>query len=1213
MPRRTTRNRNASQSASRAIAIGLACVLLAAVSPARAYDVLLRWTVPPEPDVIDYALYSGSASGVYGPRLAVGPLTNSTIDGIVHYLHTDVPAGSAAYFAVTACNAALLESGLSNEKAYAPIDPVPPRADAGPDLHGPLGSAFTVGSAAAPGINYFWEQISGPPGALSGRTSSSAQFSPSATGTVELALIVYDSDGVAARDTVAIEVEAVVASPSATPAPPTPTSTSTRTHTPTSTASATLTFTPTRTATSTAAVIPTATASSGSQLGFSTYFGGTGMEQFRDAVTDAAGNIYLAGGTGSSGVQTSGAVVDSTFNGMVDVLVVKLSPTGQLLWSSVLGGSNYDRAYAIELAPDGDIVLAGRAGDGFPTTAGVVQPAFAGDDTPSALYGPQDGFIARLSPDGTRLRWATYWGTNDSGAIRDVAVDAQGNVYPASAVSGGFTVPHVTAGALQTTRSSGIDGFYAKISGDGTRVEWCTYLGGNADDGNTPSVAVDSQGLVIQMFTKSTDLPTTAGAHDRTYNGGGDLYVARIAPDGSELLWGTYLGGSGLEFSETHGLAVDPAGDVYVAATTMSTNLPVTAGAAQTVYGGSGTGTSTGLNTNYPGDGFVARLGGADGRLVASTYLGGRYGEGVEGVAVDAAGRLLVTGATYSANFPVTSNAVQQVNAGKSDFFVAQLSADLSSIVYATYVGGSNIDNARAATLDAAGGLIALGETSSTDWPTLNPVQAANGGGTFDAGVVRLLVNATATPTGSPQPTSTATPAQSATATLAPTATSTVPAVASPTDTATAIPSFTRTHTPTSTPSFTRTPTLTPTRTFTETATLTATATVTWTATATASATETAEPTLTFTATSTPTLTASRSETPTLTPTRDPTRTPTMAAATASPSSTPTPVSPRRHRVRGFVGYFSSLQAVPGAHVQALGAETLAADTDPAGQFEIDNLEEANWSVQPYKEGDTGDAVSALDAVYVLQATIGLREFQPFQRTLGDVTGNGTLSALDAATILRRAIGIIDSFPVAERCGSDWVFEPIPDVGGLRLEPSLTSTQCQSGGIAFRPLDNDMDNQSFQAGVIGDCTGNWQPTVEGQVKSASTVGDRLHVTVRQERGDGQGEPRLFIDIDTGNPVFAVTIDVGFESAELARRVRVRTVPAVPQLIRAIDTEHPGRVRVAVASAAALRASGGAMVALSLSIPDGADARVERVKVNEDREWRPASGQGASVW
>lgn len=1241
MDRRTTLTTTAPQRLRWKATLGVTLVLLAIASPASAYDVLLRWTVPPEPDVTEYALYSGPASGSYGPRVPLGALAGSTVDGVVHF-RTNVPDGTPAYFAVTACNTALLESPFSNEKPFTFVNPVPPRADAGPDLAGPLGTVFTVGTASDPGASYFWEQVAGPPGALSMRTGNAAQFTPSATGTVVLSLTAYDANGVAAVDSVTIDVAAPVVSPTETPVPPTPTpsqaATQTATHTPTHT------HTPTRTHTPAA----TPTVSSANQLAFSTYFGGSGMEQFRDAVTDAAGNIYLAGGTGSSAVQTTAGAYDTTFNGNVDVLVVKLAPDGQMLWSSVLGGANYDRAYAIELAPDGDIVVAGRAGSGFPTTAGVVQPVFAGDTHPNTLYGLQDGFIARLSSDGTQLRWATYWGAGDESFIRDIAVDAQGNVYPASYTASGYTNPHVTAGALQTTRSTGIDGLYAKISGDGTRVEWCTYLGGNADDGSTPSVAVDDNGVVIQMYTKSTDLPTTAGAHDRTHNGGADLYVARIAPDGSRVVWGTYLGGSGLEFSETHGLALDAAGDVYVAATTMSTNFPVTAGAAQTTYGGSGTGTSTGLNTNYPGDGFITKLGGTDGRLIASTYLGGSYGEGIEGIAVDASGRPLVAGATYSANFPVTANARQLTNGGKADFFLAQLTADFSAIAYATYLGGANIDNARAVALDTSGGLIAVGEVSSTNWPTRNPVQTANGGGTFDGGVAKVNPAATATPTGSPQPTATATVAATATFTIVPTATATVP-VPDPTNTPTLVPSFTPTFSPTATASFTQTPTETPTRTFTATATHTATATASWTHTPTATMTSTFTPTATatwtWTPTATPTSTSTSTATPTatwtetpvatatsthtpthtvpptatrtLTPTHTPTRTPTLTATptdpTATPSPSPTPAGARKRRVRGFVGYYSTLQAVEATQVEAQGPETLCADTDTTGQFTLDGLDDADWLVRPSKQGGTGEAVTAMDAVYVLQATIGLRDFDAFQQTLGDVTGNGTLSALDAATILRRTVGVIDSFPVADRCGSDWVFEPVPAGNGLSLAPSTASAVCQTGAITFHPLDSDVDNQSFLAGVLGDCTGNWQPIVEGQVSSASTAGEPLRVEVREERASNGSDRRLFITIDTATPVYAVAIDVRTESPNPASGVRVRTIPAVAQMVRVVDAERPGQIRVALASAAPFRAAGGAMVMVSLSIPDGTDVSVDRVKINEGQAWTAARGTSSGVW
>jgi hypothetical protein len=240
---------------------------------------------------------------------------------------------------------------------------------------------------------------------------------------------------------------------------------------------------------------------------------------------------------------------------------------------------------------------------------------------------------------------------------------------------------------------------------------------------------VDSAGNpVVLTATNSTDLPTTAGAWSRTLRGSFDFYVAKLRSDGSGLLWATYLGGSQEERVETHHLAVNALDEVIVAAGTLSTDFPIRGGYDGS-YNGSG-GTGTGANTNYAGDAVVAKLSGDGSRLLASTYLGGRYGDQAEGVWLDGEGNVWVTGGTYSDNFPVSADAYQRVRRGAADGFIAQLSGALDRLLYATYYGGSGIDYLRCAAVDASGYVYFGGQTASTDLPLLRAVQTSAAGET---------------------------------------------------------------------------------------------------------------------------------------------------------------------------------------------------------------------------------------------------------------------------------------------------------------------------------------------------------------------------------------------------------------------------------------------------------------------------------------------------
>jgi hypothetical protein len=466
-----------------------------------------------------------------------------------------------------------------------------------------------------------------------------------------------------------------------------------------------------------------------------TYLGGSDFEHARDIVLDCVGNVYVAGGTRSPRFpSTLGGPA-----GSVDVFVTKYDPQGAPVWSHRFGSPNYDRAYAIELDPSGDVIVAGRMGDGFATTAGVLQETFGGDMDVAAAYGQQDAFVAKLSADG-EIVWATYFGGPGRDFVRDVAVDAAGDVYlAASQVTRDH--PHATVGSFDTTRAS-MDSMAAKIAGDGASVVWAGYLGGSGDDGPEPSIRVDAATgtAVMVVGTPADDLPVTPGAYQSTPGGMWDVFVAKIAPDGASLQYGTYVGGSGGDGLETHNLALGSDGRAWLGMITTSPDLDTTPGTLQTAYGGTGGG-GTGMNTNYPGDGWIGVLSADGSTLEAATFLGGSVGDAVEGIALGPGG-VYVAGGTFSSDFPADGGWMPQqgTHGGNLDGFVAILPEDLASIAYASFVGGGDWDVLRAVAVGFDGSIAGVGETRSTDLPvTANaPDSTYGGGGELDALVVRV-------------------------------------------------------------------------------------------------------------------------------------------------------------------------------------------------------------------------------------------------------------------------------------------------------------------------------------------------------------------------------------------------------------------------------------------------------------------------------------------
>jgi hypothetical protein len=467
------------------------------------------------------------------------------------------------------------------------------------------------------------------------------------------------------------------------------------------------------------------------ELAFSTYIGGSKYEHIRDICADSDGNVYIAGGTTSPDFPTTEGAYQRQHSGMFDIFVTKFNPNGELVWSTLVGGGDYDRAYAIEVDKLGYVYVAGRGGRNAPITPGVVQAEFKGQWQGGPYQSDMNAYVLKLSPNGSQLIWATYFGTGEK--FRDIDIDREGNVYgvwhdPLNAKN-----PHRDswrqeswfAGAFQKEPKGGEGDFgVVKISGDGSRCIWATYLTGSGKETGAGSVRVATDGSVYaETWTFSDDMPTTEGAHDRTHNGQADYYVARLTSDGSDLIFGTYLGGSGQEIHSTHNLAIDRLGNAYVSVWTSSKDFPTTRGAFQREYRG-----------DYS-DWGVAKFSSA-GVLLASTLIGGNAGENPDGIYADDLGNVYLSGYTRSTDFPVTGGAFQ-VHGGQKAVFV-KLSADFSRLRYSTYVGGTKRDDGRTGFLDERGNWYLAGETASADWPTKNAFRATFAGN-GDATVAKFV------------------------------------------------------------------------------------------------------------------------------------------------------------------------------------------------------------------------------------------------------------------------------------------------------------------------------------------------------------------------------------------------------------------------------------------------------------------------------------------
>jgi beta-propeller repeat-containing protein/centrosomal CEP192-like protein len=317
------------------------------------------------------------------------------------------------------------------------------------------------------------------------------------------------------------------------------------------------------------------------------------------------------------------------------------------------------------------------------------------------------------------LSYSTFLGNNGGDVGEGIAVDASGNAYVTGS-TGSLNFP--TASPLQKASGGGADVFVAKLNSTGSALTYSTYLGGGSDDLGS-AIAIDSSGnAYVTGNTSSTDFPTTTGAFQTKYGGSGDAFVAVLNAAGAALVYSSYLGGSSADFGQ--GIAVDSSGNAYVTGSTESTDFP----AVKPLQGGNG-GAS---------DAFVTKVNTSGSTLVYSTYLGGSAADSGQGIAVDASGNAYVAGSTASANFPLASALQPSNGGGAQDAFITKLSADGSTLVYSTYLGGNGADRAFGIALDSSNNAYVAGDTTSTNFPATSGVVQGSSNGSSDAFVSKL-------------------------------------------------------------------------------------------------------------------------------------------------------------------------------------------------------------------------------------------------------------------------------------------------------------------------------------------------------------------------------------------------------------------------------------------------------------------------------------------
>jgi hypothetical protein len=431
---------------------------------------------------------------------------------------------------------------------------------------------------------------------------------------------------------------------------------------------------------------------------FSGYFGGSSQDNITGIGVDSLNNVFATGWTSSNDLPASSGARPK-FAGTVDAFVASFLPNGGALrYCTYLGGSGDDRASGLVTDSTGNIYVTGwTSSTNFPVV-GAVQ---------THLAGTRDAFVTKLNPGGNALIYSTYLGGSGVDAGYAIALSPTNSaVVVGDTTSTNFPVNNK---AFQSKLNGAQDAFVAMLSPAGSALTVATYFGGSGVD-HASSVKLGGVGnIIIGGYTWSNNFPVIK-AYQPKSGGGQDGFVTKMYPDGSNIFWSTYLGGSGGSTGAPEGvnaLCLDQ-NIIVVAGTTSSANFPVTAGSFQSSLAGQS-------------EGFIARFG-APGALLQSTFLGGTLSDGINALAVDFHGNPSVTGFTSSQDFPV-QRPTQNINAGSMDAFVVKLNTTLSSIIFGTYLGGSGSDSGNAIAVDGQSSIVVAGQTGSGDFPVSGSLQ----------------------------------------------------------------------------------------------------------------------------------------------------------------------------------------------------------------------------------------------------------------------------------------------------------------------------------------------------------------------------------------------------------------------------------------------------------------------------------------------------------
>ncbi len=384
----------------------------------------------------------------------------------------------------------------------------------------------------------------------------------------------------------------------------------------------------------------------GGKLQWATFFGGTQAEYIYDMKLDRFENIIIGGWTWSEDMPVNEGAFQEDFIGSdysTEGFLAKFDNAGKLLWSTYYGGWGNEHINSLDVDNAGLIALTG-----WTNSRGFVVSANAFQDT---LRGAEDAFLARFTQDGEFI-WATFFGGDSLDKATSISYDKSGNI-----VFSGYTqsirLP-VSGNPFQTINMGAADCFIAKFSGFGDLI-WSGYFGGKHHDYSEDIVINSKNEILIAGRTYSDSLPFGENSIQKYLNGGEDAFLAKFSSDGSDIMLGTYLGGTGKDAA--YAVNVDKNDAILIAGRTESKDFPVSPGA---------------FSENNSGifDSFAARIKKSGDDFYWSTYAGGSDEEWTEDIISDDSLNVIVTGATASPDFPIIGGISNDEFKGVLDVFL---------------------------------------------------------------------------------------------------------------------------------------------------------------------------------------------------------------------------------------------------------------------------------------------------------------------------------------------------------------------------------------------------------------------------------------------------------------------------------------------------------------------------------------------------------------